>query len=236
MKKGVLARTGLAVFLAAAGCGGTPVGDLVKALLPDLPYGAPVGGDPIIQTDLQRSASMSACGPGGELEQIIPECPLDLVCFSGACVEHDYCYGRCGADRGVCDAEFFWNMVFICSNSLSIADPQLTRCYELAYIYYAAVNGFGEPYFVASQDFSCGIVQKHAAAEASRRTIDPVIVPPFEDHDGDLLPDDWELQMGLDPLDPHDTLADPDGDGRPNLTEYIRRTHPFVPDGADVLP
>ncbi len=46
------------------------------------------------------------------------------------------------------------------------------------------------------------------------------------DNDGDGMPDGWETQFGLNPNDPGDATADPDGDGKTNLQEYLAGTHP----------
>jgi hypothetical protein len=46
------------------------------------------------------------------------------------------------------------------------------------------------------------------------------------DDDSDLIPDTWELRFGLDPFDPTDANADPDGDGLNNLEEYRGGTEP----------
>ena len=35
------------------------------------------------------------------------------------------------------------------------------------------------------------------------------------------MPDAWELARGLDPRDPADRNADPDGDGYTNLEDYL---------------
>lgn len=41
------------------------------------------------------------------------------------------------------------------------------------------------------------------------------------DSDGDGMPDDWEVKMGLKPEDPEDGKTDADGDGYTNLEEYL---------------
>lgn len=46
------------------------------------------------------------------------------------------------------------------------------------------------------------------------------------DTDGDGMPDDWELQHGLDPKNPNDGAMDSDGDGYTNVEEYLNGTNP----------
>ena len=51
-----------------------------------------------------------------------------------------------------------------------------------------------------------------------------------KDSDSDGLPDDWELEMGLDPNDPVDAKADTDADNLSNKAEFDAGTKPFVAD------
>jgi len=58
------------------------------------------------------------------------------------------------------------------------------------------------------------------------------------DSDADGLPDRWETQYFGAPTGANPN-ADPDGDGRSNLAEYLERTNPLIPDGrhpADASP
>jgi hypothetical protein len=50
----------------------------------------------------------------------------------------------------------------------------------------------------------------------------PAVSPLDRDHDG--MPDDWELQSGLNPLDASDSGQDKDRDGYTNIEEYINGT------------
>ncbi|HUJ10124.1 MAG TPA: hypothetical protein VL171_08870 [Verrucomicrobiae bacterium] len=55
------------------------------------------------------------------------------------------------------------------------------------------------------------------------------VLDPNRDDDGDGLPNGWEQQYGLDPLDPNGmngANGDPDGDGQSNLAEYQAGTDP----------
>ena len=62
------------------------------------------------------------------------------------------------------------------------------------------------------------------------------------DSDGDTMPDDWEIDNSLDPLDPTDGESDPDDDGLTNAEEYAEGTDPndadtdddTMPDGWEV--
>lgn len=49
------------------------------------------------------------------------------------------------------------------------------------------------------------------------------------DSDGDLLPDKWEQEQGLDPAFPYDALLDTDSDGKHNLDEFMEGSNPLLP-------
>ncbi|NHK31116.1 MAG: hypothetical protein FK730_07170 [Asgard group archaeon] len=57
--------------------------------------------------------------------------------------------------------------------------------------------------------------------------------PTKADTDGDLIPDKYELDNGLDPLNPADGRDDEDGDGLTNYEEYYFGTDPNDPDTDD---
>lgn len=49
---------------------------------------------------------------------------------------------------------------------------------------------------------------------------------PYQDSDGDGMPDDWEKAHGLNPNDPSDATTDLNGDGYTNIEEFINGTDP----------
>ncbi|HOF41757.1 MAG TPA: dockerin type I domain-containing protein, partial [Candidatus Hydrogenedentes bacterium] len=53
--------------------------------------------------------------------------------------------------------------------------------------------------------------------------------PNSPDTDGDGMPDGWEVQYGLDPLDPADAGLDMNGNGMSNLDAYLAGEPPNVP-------
>lgn len=173
------------------------------------------------------------CGPTSALADIIPDCPLPGVCFTAACANHDVCYSTCGTRQTSCDQVFFWDMIYTCDAGTSDFFEQ-NRCYSLAWIYYQAVAGYGGLYFPSTQEAVCARdaakwIPDGQVFDDAARTIADLPPAPFVDADGDLMPDDWELIVGLDPGDAGDALLDYDGDGLINLGEYTHGSDPYVP-------
>ncbi len=66
-------------------------------------------------------------------------------------------------------------------------------------------------------------LQVTANALSGSRSITVTVIP---DYDRDRLPNDWELQHQLNPLDPTDAAGDEDGDTLSNADEYALSTDP----------
>ena len=173
------------------------------------------------------------CGPAGVFGVLVPDCPLGDVCFTQACNSHDLCYGVCGTPRDGCDNAFFEDMTSICARSLPGTVQRFSRCLALAYVYWQSVVRFGQATFDAMQGHACACHQStnRATLSAASRIDGFPRMPPFADRDDDLIPDEWEETVGLDPADPSDALVDSDSDGLVNLQEFIYDTNPFDPAG-----
>jgi Group XII secretory phospholipase A2 precursor (PLA2G12) len=167
------------------------------------------------------------CGPRGVLSAIVPECPLNLVCFTSACNAHDTCYRTCGASQEVCDDNFFIDLNAICTDRIGDDDPRIQHCRLLASVYTAAVVNFGLGAYQGSQYIACACDGKTSTDPTLAQLRYVPIRPAFDDEDGDLLPDHWETEVGLDPTDASDTWLDHDGDGLTALEEFAHDTDPF---------
>jgi hypothetical protein len=170
----------------------------------------------------------NGCGPEGLLGLLVPECPMEGVCFTPACNAHDLCYVTCGSSRSACDDQFGRDLNAICRERFREGDPHFEHCLALAYIYWQAVVRLGQSFFDEGQisGCCCAAPEDSSSAVAGRFAVRP----PFEDRDDDLMPDGWELEVGCDPTDPSDALVDFDLDGLLNLEEFIHDTHPMRTD------
>jgi hypothetical protein len=212
-----------------SGCGILVKGqvDAVRAEYPDVV--GPLAWNGVADMDMEPLR----CGPSGILTWLIPDCPLDGVCFTAACYDHDECYGTCGTSQVVCDGVFFWDLIYVC-DAADIGELARYRCYNLAWIYSQAVHLYGATSFSLSQEIACSSGAEADAATA-REASDAPTLAPFVDEDNDLMPDDWEVEMMLDPTDAGDAMLDYDGDGLVNLAEYVRETDPYVADDVGSL-
>lgn len=95
----------------------------------------------------------NGCGPGtGVLNWLIPDKPGGFD-FRRACRNHDFCYQTCGADRWLCDNDFFKDMMKVCQRGKWWY--QRKKCAVIAEIYWAAVTGHGEDSHTEGQDEAC---------------------------------------------------------------------------------
>jgi len=110
-------------------------------------------GDTEYRTKRQAQAPIAnGCGPYG-WDYSVP----DFV-FEGACNNHDICWGTCGSSQNACDQRFLADMQNACRAAHNggnvFSKFALSRCLELADIYYRAVSG-NEKHFEESQDEAC---------------------------------------------------------------------------------
>ena len=172
------------------------------------------------------------CGPPIVFALLVPDCPLDVVCFGDACNHHDRCYGTCGSSQTVCDNQFLEELLAACSDALSEGAAEFQHCAALAYIYWKVTVTIGPFAFDISQDLVCeclGITREKTSG-AKHTDTKPLQFQPYIDSDGDLLPDAWEREHGLDSDDRLDADEDPDSDGMINLEEFMLMRHPFEED------
>lgn len=177
---------------------------------------------------------VNGCGPSGILGLLVPECPLRLACFTPACNNHDLCYDTCGTSRDTCDAAFHQDMLDICAAGFAEGSGARRRCEVLAYIYWQVVARFGQQFFDRGRQETCALEPSPDTVRATTTQSEATwaVFRPFDDEDDDLLPDDWELSVGLDPADPADAWFDNDADGLINLQEFILETDPMNPDAG----
>ncbi|MBI3818035.1 MAG: carboxypeptidase regulatory-like domain-containing protein [Planctomycetes bacterium] len=174
----------------------------------------------------------NGCGSSDWMTKFL-NTPLGLgVDFTPACNAHDICYGTYPASKSQCDLAFYQNLLAICAATFPNDQSKAAKCNNLAYIYYKAVDKFGGDPFKKAQEESKACQQSQSSNVLVTKTVSTVAPPtaPFIDKDNDLMPDDWEVLVGLNPNNPLDADLDNDGDGLTNLEEYIHGTNPFMID------
>ena len=67
---------------------------------------------------------------------------------------------------------------------------------------------------------SLKVTDGELTSEVRTKVIKVTAPPPDLDKDDDGIPDEWELEYGLDPNDPQDAEMDPDDDGLTNMEEF----------------
>lgn len=168
----------------------------------------------------------------GLIPPTIPGGLLTPYCFTLPCDLHDICYGTCGADKAQCDQNFLADMLDVCSKAAPNNPVGYSFCAARAYAYYNAVSIFGGNLaYVPAQAAAC--VCENAGPSAFKPDTEPQLAAApglYADDDHDILPDDWERQFGLNPTDPGDTFADPDGDGLNNFQEFFFMLNPLLAD------
>jgi len=86
----------------------------------------------------------------------------------------------------------------------------------------------------STSDYTAGqqVLAGHPALTTPGSAVWSVVDDAWIDRDGDGMPDNWEIEYGLNPL-VDDAASDPDGDGMPNLWEYQHGLDPT--NSADAL-
>lgn len=181
----------------------------------------------------------NGCGPAqlGPLVPVYANCfearcgaVPEIVCFTCPCLAHDTCYGTCGVAKADCDQAFLDDLLDLCLTS-GLSECATGECVARAYLYAALVVLAGGPAFAAARAECPGETKDFIKTAWTPGDDYAELLPftlPYTDLDQDLLPDDWEREFGLDPLDPMDVLMDLDGDGVYPLTEYLAATGPRI--------
>lgn len=183
-----------------------------------------------VRGDCCKLPDPNGCGsPNSPIQSsFFTDCPmLGLVCFAngvnGPCDIHDQCYSICGKSKADCDSEFYFDMFDVCISAPPIPGLALA-CLDVATVYYFAVVFGGGAAYAAGQADCC---PPCCPAPLQMTTIG---LPNLVDTDGDFMPDEWEIDHGLDPLDPQDAVADADSDGVENLGEFFNFLDPNLAD------
>jgi hypothetical protein len=98
-----------------------------------------------------------------------------------------------------------------------------------AMILSASLSGEGQSYVFSDAAAAQGAIYYYKLSDVDIYGAATEHGPVCVDWDGDGMPDDWEIEVGLDP-ETDDGELDSDGDGTTNLLEYLRGTDPLAAD------
>jgi hypothetical protein len=99
----------------------------------------------------------------------------------------------------------------------------IDACGVSFYEEYILVAGYNSGFYVLEHDFDNDGIYTTEEKEYGLNHYN-------DDTDGDLIPDGWEINNGLDPNNPLDALDDPDNDNLITFYEYGNNTDPWNPD------
>ena len=128
---------------------------------------------------------------------------------------------------------------FAVTTSAATFDAQAGTSYRIAVDGYAAASGAVQlNWFYSDGDGDGGVDALDNCADVSNSNQanfdgDALGDVCDSDDDNDQMPDAWETNYGLNPLDPGDAAGDLDGDGISNLDEYLGGGDPTVADVVD---
>ena len=168
-----------------------------------------------------------------------PDPPIPF-CFTESCNQHDLCYAMCFTTTGLpcqhaeyCDYQLFQDNLASCDDLLSDIDTSFYwgYCKSAAFIWYHRLHvggNWGPQYFNFAQETACICEPDYIPCTPFLPPSGPdPDDPDYPDEDGDFLPDEWEIEVGLDPDDGTDGFLDIDGDELNAYQEFLAVTDPF---------
>ena len=169
---------------------------------------------------------VTTCGPDGVASTADDDCDDgSSSAFPGANESCDFIDSDCDLDLvdGFTNTDGDSLPDCVDSDDDGDGDPDSTDCSDLDATIY---NGAPESCDSVDSDCDGSLVDEFTNTDGD---VNPDCVD--TDDDGDSLPDTWEDDNGLDPLDASDASSDADADGRPATQEYADGTDPNVYDG-----
>jgi hypothetical protein len=170
----------------------------------------------------------NGCGSETGLSQyLVPNCyPLLDICFTPSCNTHDICYGTLGSNKFDCDVNMWSDMRVQCSNAFPENSVSRSSCEVIADMYFLAVDLYGvEAFFSAQRDAAAAMGQDFENQNPGESGQTLVV-----DDDRDGVPDYYEIEIGMDPMDPLDAREDTDLDGYSTYDEIVFGFNPFDSD------